>query len=168
MKARWVYLFLLAVLFGWLVSRPSGPSFARLPGAGRTAPTWTMTDLEGRTVRSDDYLGKVVILNFWATWCPPCRREIPELKSFQRAHETKGVVVIGAATDTEGVAYLKSFVERHRINYPVLLASSEVQQAFVVTSLPSTWVIGRDGQVLARYLGALTEAELARVVGGER
>lgn len=165
MKARWIYLFLLAVLFGWLVSRPSGPSFARLPGAGRPAPAWTMKDLDGRTVRSDDYRGKVVVLNFWATWCPPCRREIPELRSFQRTHEAEGVVVIGAATDTESIPHLKSFVERHRINYPVLLAHPEVQQTFAVTSLPSTWVIGRDGQVLARYLGALTEAELNRVVG---
>lgn len=163
-NARWVYPFLIAVVFGWLVSRPSGPSFSRLPAGGGTAPKWSMPDLEGRTVQSEDFAGRIVVLNFWATWCPPCRREIPELKEFQRAHSTNDVVVLGAATDADGPDFLKSFVRRHELNYPVLRAGPEVQMTFSVTSLPSTWIIGRDGRVEARYLGALTRKELDRAI----
>jgi len=123
-----------------------------------------MMDLAGRTVRSQDFAGQVVVLNFWATWCPPCLRELPELKAFHRAQETNGVVVIGAATDAEGATKLKPFVTRNGINYPVVLAGPDVQMTFGVTSLPSTWIIGRDGRVEARYLGALTQKELERAV----
>ena len=163
-NARWVYPFLIAVVFGWLVSRPSGPSFSRLPAGGRPAPHWSMSDLEGRTVQSADFAGRIVVLNFWATWCPPCRRELPELKEFQRAHSTNDVIVLGASTDADGPEFLKSFVSRHELNYPILRAGPEVQMSFYVTSLPSTWIIGRDGRVEARYLGALTRQELDRAI----
>lgn len=164
MKARWIYPFLFAVALGWLVSRPGKPGFVRIPGGGGPAPTWTMPDLEGRPVASTNFLGRVVVLNFWATWCPPCLRELPELRAFHQAHEARGAVVIGAATDDGGAAKVKPFVERNRLNYPILVAGPEVQQTFAVTSLPSTWIIGRDGRVAARYLGALTREELERVV----
>jgi len=164
MKARWIYPFLFAVALGWLVSRPGRPAFIRVPAGGGTAPAWTMPDLEGRAVASTNFLGQVVVLNFWATWCPPCLRELPELKAFHQAHAADGVVVIGAATDEGGATQLKPFVARHRVNYPVLLADPGVQMAFGVTSLPSTWILGRDGRVAARYLGALTREELERAV----
>lgn len=164
MKARWVYPFLFAVALGWLVSRPGRPAFVRVPAGGGKPPAWTMPDLEGRPVADTNFFGQVVVLNFWATWCPPCLRELPELKAFHQAHAAEGVVVIGAATDEGGAAKLKPFVERNGLNYPVLLADPEVQQAFGVTSLPSTWIVGRDRRVAARYLGALTREELERAV----
>lgn len=164
MNPRWVYLFFLAAVLGWFVSRPVGPTFTRLPSGNYTAPDWSMQDLQGRTVRSQDLRGRVVVLNFWATWCPPCRREIPELQAFQDAQGTNGAVVLGAATDEEGTALLKPFAERNKIRYPILLATAEVQSSFAVTSLPSTWIIGPTGKVQARYLGALTRKELDRAV----
>ncbi len=164
MKARWLYLFLFAALLGWLVSRPGKPAFVRLPSGGGSAPAWSMKDVDGRTVTSAQFAGKVVVLNFWATWCPPCLRELPELKAFQRTHDTNQVTIIGAATDVEGAAKVKPFAERNGLNYPVVIATPEIQESFFASSLPSTWVIGRDGRVAARYLGALTREELERAV----
>ncbi|HAB18462.1 MAG TPA: TlpA disulfide reductase family protein [Verrucomicrobiota bacterium] len=164
MKARWLYLFLLAVVLGWLASRPTSNGFMRLPGGGFPAPDWAMTNLAGQTVRSSEFLGKVVVLNFWATWCPPCRRELPELNAFHTSRETNGVMVIGAATDEGGATTVQPFVKRHELNYPILLANPEVQQAFSISQLPTTWILDRHGRVAARYLGALTARELDRAV----
>lgn len=165
MKApRWLLPFGLAALLGWWISRPSGPSFMRLPGGGFPAAAWQMPDLEGRMVSSTNFAGQVVVLNFWATWCPPCVQELPELESFYRAQQTNGVVVIGASTDESGVSAVAPFVAARKLTYPVLLAGTNVQESFAVSALPTTIIIGRDGRVAARYLGSLTEAELTRAV----
>ncbi|MBN8247964.1 MAG: TlpA family protein disulfide reductase, partial [Verrucomicrobia bacterium] len=103
MKApRWLVPFALAALLGWWISRPTGPSFVRLPGAGHPAPAWRMTNLSGTVMSSSDLAGRIVVLNFWATWCPPCRRELPELEAFHGQHGHQGIVVVGGATDQEG------------------------------------------------------------------
>lgn len=145
----------------------------RVPGASGTAPAWTMTDIAGHAVASTNFAGKVVLLNFWATWCPPCLAEIPDLIAFQAAHETKGFTVVGVAMDQEGMAVVRLFAERRKLNYPVVLASAEVPLLFGGSPmgplgggfpLPTTYVIGRDGRYVAHYIGALTRAELDKVV----
>lgn len=161
---RWLIPFCLAAILGWWVSRPTGPSFMRLPGGGFPAPAWQMNDLDGHPVASTHFTGKVLVLNFWATWCPPCRRELPELEAFHRAQQTNDVVVIGAATDEGGAAVVTPFVRREKLSYPILLADTNVQQTFAVSTLPTTLIIGRDGRIAARYLGSLTQAELTKAV----
>lgn len=161
---RWLIPFGLAAILGWWVSRPSGPSFIRLPGAGFPAPAWQMPDLLGRPVHSTNFAGQIVILNFWATWCPPCRRELPELNAVHRAQQSNGVVVVGAATDERGAEVVAPFVRSRELAYPIVIADTHVQQTFAISTLPTTLVIGRDGRVAARYLGSLTEAELNRAI----
>lgn len=172
---KWGIPLLLAVAFGWLTSRSlGGPKFVRLPVASGAAPTWTMPDLDGRPVTSTNFSGQVVLLNFWATWCPPCLEEIPEFKTFQAAHTNEGFTVIGAAVDEGGAATLKPFTQHNQLNYPVLLARPDVQMLFggvppdptrpVGFPLPSTFVIGRDGRLVAHYLGALSRGELDKVI----
>lgn len=160
---RWLIPLLLAAVGGWLVSRPSGPSFVRLPsGPSYPAPPWTMTDLDGRSVSSTNYAGQVVVLNFWATWCPPCVRELPELREFHTEHSARGLVVIGASVDEGDVEKIRSFATRYRLPYPVLRADPVLQETYAVGSLPTTVIINRQGQVVARYLGALTREELVK------
>lgn len=129
---------------------------------------------EGGELITASMKGRPLLLNFWATWCPPCVRELPELDAFHAAHEAEGFAVIGAAVDEGGAAAVKPFVERHKLGYPVVLASAETQGLFggvpmdptgpAGFPLPTTFIIGRDGRFVARYVGALTQAELDKVV----
>ena len=162
---RWILPFSLAALMGWWISRPSGPQFIRLPGTPYPAPAWQMPDLDGRLVSSTNFSGRVVVLNFWATWCPPCLEELPELDAFHRSQQSNGVVVIGASVDVEGAPLVGPFVKRRELGYPILLANTNIQELFAISPLPTTLVIGRDGRVAARYLGALSSNELAKAVG---
>jgi thiol-disulfide isomerase/thioredoxin len=124
-----------------------------------------MRDLDGRTVASTNFAGQVVVLNFWATWCPTCLIEIPDLNAYHAAHVTNGLVVIGASTDETGAETVRDFVRRNRIEYPVLMADAAAQDAFGgIPGLPVTLVIARDGRFFARYHGPLTRKELESVV----
>ncbi len=154
----------IGVILLWLM-KPGGGSFMPVPVPKDPAPDWVMADLDGGEVRSDRFAGKVVVLNFWATWCPPCVREIPDLEAFHQRRQADGVVVVGASVDAGGTDAVRRFAERHKITYPVLMAGPEVQERFGgIASIPTTFVIGRDGRFAARYLGALTAAELERAV----
>ena len=130
------------------------------PGSeGSLAPAWKLQDLDGKTVSSDDFKGKVVILDFWATWCPPCRAEIPGLIDLQKAYGKQGLMVVGVSVDQGGTDVIKPFVEKFGMNYPVLVADDKVQQAFGgFDAIPVTLVIDRQGRIVKRHLG-LTEKD---------
>jgi thiol-disulfide isomerase/thioredoxin len=166
----------LAILLGiaW-ISGAVHPrrTFARMPVGGGPSPVWTAVLADGSPAGSETFKGRVVVLNFWATWCPPCLAEIPELDAFHRRHASSGVVVLGASAGEESEAQLAEFVRRNRISYPVFKAPTAMQRVFggaVVDPmspgfpLPNTWVIRRDGTLAAHYLGALTTPELERVL----
>ena len=109
--------------------------------------------------------GSVVVLNFWATFCPPCIREIPDLSAFHLAHSNEPVAVVGLSLDAPPADVVRAFVRKHNIPYPVAIADAAVAEAFGgVGQIPSTFIIGPDGKFAARYLGALTREELERVV----
>lgn len=126
---------------------------------GSVAPAWKLQDLDGKTVSSDDFKGKVVILDFWATWCAPCRVEIPGLIELQAKYQKQDLVVIGISLDEGGVDTVKPFVKKTGFNYPVALADDKVQQAFGgIDALPMTFVIDRQGRIVTKHLG-LTEKD---------
>ena len=144
--------------------RPRAPRFLRLPGGG-AAPAWEFTEVGGRKVGATHFVGQIVVLNFWATWCSPCIRELPELAAFQLAHVADGITVIGASIDEFPDKALASFLAKSRPPYPVLVADLAAREIFGgVSQIPETWVINRDGRVTARYLGPLDRAELERAV----
>jgi thiol-disulfide isomerase/thioredoxin len=130
------------------------------PGSERSlAPAWKLQDLDGKTVSSDDFKGKVVILDFWATWCPPCRAEIPGLIDLQKAYGKQGLMVVGVSVDQGGADVIKPFLEKFGMNYPVLVADDKVQQTFGgFDAIPVTLVIDRQGRIVKRHLG-LTEKD---------
>lgn len=155
-----VTVFLAVVWF----MRPHKPQFLRLPGRGN-APAWNFTDLAGRHFSATNFAGQIIVLNFWATWCPPCVRELPELAAFHRAHTNQGVTVIGASIDDPPEPALRTYLQRSPPPYPALIASPPERDGFGgVSQIPETWVIDRNGRVAARYLGPISEAELNRAV----
>jgi thiol-disulfide isomerase/thioredoxin len=117
------------------------------------APAWELKDLDGELIKSSDFLGKVVILDFWATWCPPCKAEIPGFIALQEQYGEQGLVVIGVSLDSQGPAIVKRFMADLEMNYRVVLGDVALMQAFGGTAIPTTVVINRAGNIVARYVG---------------
>jgi len=120
---------------------------------GTQAPDFELVSDAGKTVRLADFKGKVVILDFWATWCPPCRKEIPGFVQIQSQYKDKGVEVVGVSLD-QGWEPVRPFMKAQRINYPVLLGDMGVVRSYGnITSIPTTFVIDREGVIRARHVG---------------
>lgn len=120
---------------------------------GKAAPEWTLKNLEGKTVSLSDFKGKVVILDFWATWCPPCREEIPGFVRLQKQYGKDGLVVVGVSLD-EDVSDVKRFTKRLKVNYPIVMGDEEITEKYWgVQYLPTTFVIDTEGKVVSRHVG---------------
>jgi thiol-disulfide isomerase/thioredoxin len=121
-------------------------------------PAFSVTDLEGRTINSADLRGKVVLMNFWATWCPPCRAEIPDLIKLQQKYRDQ-LVIIGISEDEAPAETVKAFVADQKMNYPVAMTSAELRKVFRgVSALPTTFVIDKDGKLAQKHVGLLNAA----------
>ena len=119
-----------------------------------TAPGFSLKDLNGRIHRLKDLKGEVVVLNFFATWCGPCRQEIPELVRLYKGLRGKGVKIIGVSLDPEPGAVLGPFISHYGITYPVLLGTREVVVDYGgITGIPTTFVIDRNGTISDYFVG---------------
>lgn len=119
-------------------------------------PGFTVTDLEGKTVTFADLKGKVVLVNFWATWCPPCRAEIPDLVALQEKYRDT-LVVLGISEDEDATpTAVKAFGDEHKVNYPIIMRTPELAKIFKgVSALPTTFVIDPEGKIRAKHVGML-------------
>ena len=139
------------------------PAVARSQNAPPTELTFK--DLNGRVVRLSDYRGKVVLLNFWATWCPPCRVEIPDLIKLQRDYGNRGLQVIGITYPPQKRAQVRRFVQKAKVNYPVGLGTKQTPLLFTTSeNLPLTIVIGTDGRVRDIIDGILLPEEFEQKI----
>ncbi len=133
------------------VAHPMGTEAAEL----RDAPDFILPDLNGKSVSLSSFKGKVVILDFWATWCPPCREEIPHFKALYAAYHSKGLEVIGVALDQGGVGDVAPFAKDNGINYPLVIGNEAVVQAYGgIRGIPTTFIIDRQGRIVQKYVGA--------------
>ena len=122
-------------------------------------------DIHGRDIRLSDYRGKVVLVNFWATWCPPCRTEIPDLIKLQRDYRSRGLQVIGVTYPPQTLAEVRRFVRRAKVNYPVGLGTKETKSLFTSSeTLPTTIVIGTDGRIQDIIEGILLPEEFEQKI----
>ncbi len=117
------------------------------------APAFTLQDVNGKKISLSDYKGKVVIVDFWATWCPPCRRSIPDLIDLQKKYKNK-IAVIGISVDMDTRSDVAPFVKKNKINYKVLYATPEVVQAYGnIDAIPTSFIIDQHGNIVTQHVG---------------
>jgi len=151
-------------------AQENGASKGPLP----TAPDATFKDLDGKDVTLASLRGKVVVLNFWATWCEPCQVEIPWMIELQQKNSDKGFTILGAAMDDEGKSVVQPYVQstefdvdgqKMKMNYPIVLGNDDIASKFGgLIGLPTTVVITRDGKIAKRFIGLANRDQLEKQV----
>ena len=156
-------------------SHASGKSDAK-SGSLKSAPNVTFKDLQGNNVPLSSLKGKVVLVNFWATWCDPCRVEIPWMIEFQQKYSSRGFTMLGVAMDDEGAEVVKPFVQRTQfdvnghpmtMDYPIVTGDDDVAAKFGgIIGYPTSFLITRDGKIAKKYMGLVSEDELQTEIEG--
>lgn len=136
-----------------------------LPESGPSAPDFTLTQMNGETFRLSEHRGEVVVLNVWATWCPPCRKEIPGFVELQREFRDEGVTFVGLSVDDGGLATVRRFAQDRTLNYPQVASQSVAYRKYgQTTTVPRTYVIDKRGQIRYRHSGLLLKGSLEPVL----
>lgn len=176
----------VAVLIGVTVYADRATRVAKVPGgdagkadpaADKPAPDVTFKDLDGKDVRLDSYKGKVVLVNFWATWCEPCQVEIPWLIEMQQKYSSKGFTILGVDVDDEGNNVVSAYTAKERfnvngeklpMNYPILRGNDAVADKFGgLLGYPTSFLISRDGKIVKKVQGLVDYDEIKNAVEGQ-
>jgi thiol-disulfide isomerase/thioredoxin len=155
---------------------PPGAPKSNGPAAQKDAPTVVLKDLSDKDVTLAQYKGQVVLVNFWATWCDPCRAEIPLLIDLQKKYSSRGFTILGASMDEEGKKVVQPFLDKQRfdvngqkepMNYPILLANDTIAEKFGgVLGLPTSMLYTRDGKESRRIVGPVKADEISKAIEG--
>jgi peroxiredoxin len=121
----------------------------------KAAPELDLQDSVGKLVSLKDYRGKIVVLDFWATWCHGCKEEIPWFAEFERKYSDKGLSVIGVSLDEDGWKVVKPFTKAMAVSYRIVLGNDSTAKEYGVGSMPDTFIIDRDGRIAATYMGVV-------------
>jgi peroxiredoxin len=161
-RENFIIVAIVAAVVGFMLLRSqgfllSGPSAELTRPASRTvlAPEFALSDLEGTAQRLADFRGNVVLLNFWATWCPPCRAEMPSMETLYQAYKEQGFIILAVSSDVQGAAVVQPFMAQYRLSFPSLLdTTGQVHALYGVRSIPTSYLLDRHGRVVSREIGA--------------
>ncbi len=158
-------LALVALLASISGSAASGAITIKKEGERKKAPDFELKDGEKKVVRLSDYKGKVVLIDFWATWCGPCKAEIPWLIELSKRYQADGLAVIGISMDDEGWDVVKPFMEKMEITYPILMGNKRAAYLYGdVEALPVAFFVDREQRVAAIHSGAAGKKQFERVI----
>ena len=147
--------------FGFHMARRSGPTHPIGMGYGTPAPDFRLETLDGKSMQLSQLRGKAVLLNFWATWCTPCRIEMPWFVELQNQYGPQGLQIVGVAMDDSSRDDIAKFAKDMGVNYPVLLGKEAVGEAYGgVPALPESFFIGRDGKIVDKIMGLKSKVEI--------
>ena len=130
-------------------------------GKTALAPDFTLQDLSGGNVRLSDLKGKVVLVEFWATWCPPCRASIPSVEHLHQTYAQKGLVVLGVSLDEEWDS-VRSFAQKNGISFPVLRGTEDVSSKYSVRVIPTVFLVNKEGLIAKKYIGGEDEETIEK------
>jgi peroxiredoxin len=143
-------------------SRPSSSPTRELKSQGqrKPAPNFSLKDADGNAVNLADYRGKVVLINFWATWCGPCEAEIPWFIEFEKKYKDQGFAVLGVSMDDDGWKSVRPYIASHKINYRIMIGSEVVSQQFgEIEALPTSFVLDREGRIASNHVGLVDKVD---------
>ncbi|MFZ0317558.1 MAG: TlpA disulfide reductase family protein [Candidatus Sulfotelmatobacter sp.] len=151
----------LMLYFGYHQARRTGPVFASHLTQSSLAPDFTLESLDGKTMKLSDFRGKAVLLNFWATWCGPCKIEMPWFVELQNQYAAQGFQIVGVAMDDASKEDIGKFAKDMGVNYPILIGKESVGDQYGgVPALPESFLIGRDGKIVDKIIGLRGKAEI--------
>jgi len=151
----------IMLVFGIQKARHGSPNAGSAKLLNQPAPDFSLASLDGKTLKLSDYRGKAVLLNFWATWCEPCKVEMPWFVDLQKKYGPQGLQVLGVAMDDAPTKDIADFAQKMNVNYPIVIGKEEVGTQYGgVQYLPSTFYISRDGKIIDRVFGLVSRSEI--------
>ena len=155
MRRAFVYALLLVAAFSLVQGRDA------LSSGPKLAPALGLTDLKGKRVDWERFEGKVVLVDFWATWCPPCRRSLPELQALHERWSSRGFTVLGVSVDQQAAAHVAKFVAARELTYPIAIDTKQaVAQRYGVRALPTAYLVDGEGRIVKYWVGPPDPDEL--------